>query len=136
MRDAECAVSEDANVHRATTTVDLPLIGDNLHLIEAGMAQAAARVARAAGALFYDTELARRRPAVESVRPVDDSTSGVMDQHRAGDDLVPASGITGVSLSPHAFGGLTPTSTGSRQHANVFRPTHGAPRGAAAKGRL
>src|SRR3546814_2289733 len=56
LRDAEFAVSEDANVHLATMTVDLPLIGDNLHLSEAGMAQAAARVARAAGALFYDTE--------------------------------------------------------------------------------
>src|SRR3546814_2260691 len=56
LRDAEFAVSEDANVHLATTTVDLPLIGDNLHLSEAGMAPAAARVARAAGALFYDTE--------------------------------------------------------------------------------
>src|SRR3546814_5869258 len=59
--DAEFAVSEDANVHLATTTVDLPLIGDNLHLSEAGMAQAAARVARAAGALVYDTELEWRR---------------------------------------------------------------------------
>src|SRR3546814_615515 len=69
LRDAEFAVSEDANVHLATTTVDLPLIGDNLHLSEAGMAQAAARVARAAGALFYDTELGWRRPERSEEHP-------------------------------------------------------------------
>src|SRR3546814_2075878 len=93
--------SSDLNVHLATTTVDLPLIGDNLHLSEAGMAQAAARVARAAGALFYDTELEWRRPEVESVRWVDDSASDVTITHRGGDDLVPASGITGFRSEEH-----------------------------------
>src|SRR3546814_6478439 len=79
-------------------TCALPIC-DNLHLSEAGMAQAAARVARAAGALFYDTELEWRRPEVESVRWVDDSASDVTIPHRGGDDLVPASGITGFQIS-------------------------------------
>src|SRR3546814_18219990 len=36
LRDAELAVSEDTNVHLATTTVDMQLLGDNQALSEAG----------------------------------------------------------------------------------------------------
>src|SRR3546814_16379543 len=91
LRDAEFAVSEDANVHLATTTVDLPLIGDNLHLSEAGMAQAAARVARAAGALLYDTELEWRRPEGEDVRGGDGGASDSRLNPRGGNDSGPPS---------------------------------------------
>src|SRR3546814_2478345 len=97
------------------------------------MAQAAARVARAAGALFYDTELEWRRPEVESVRWVDDSASDVTITHRGGDDLVPASGITGFQISTDDFGSLLTISSAARQAANVVRLHHAATGGAAAK---
>src|SRR3546814_16688258 len=90
-------------------------MGDKLHRGGAGMAQAAAGVARAAGALFCDTELEWGRPEVESGRWVDDSASDVTITHRGGDDLVPASGITGFQISTDDFGSLLTISSAARQ---------------------
>src|SRR3546814_5848384 len=99
------------------------------------MAQAAARVARAAGALFYDTELEWIRPEVESVPWDDDSASDVTITHRGGEDLVPASGIMGFQISTDEVGSLLTISSEARQAANVVRLHHAEPGGAAAKGR-
>src|SRR3546814_4309132 len=77
--------------------------------------------------LFPDTTL------FLSVRWWDDSASDVTITHRGGDDLVPASGITGFQISTDDFGSLLTISSAARQAANVVRLHHAATGGAAAK---
>src|SRR3546814_5700275 len=64
---------------------------------------------------------------------VDESASDVTITHRGGDDMVPASGITGFQISTDGFGSLLTISSAARQAANVVRLHHAATGGAAAK---
>ena len=129
MRSAERAVGQDANVVLAVTTVDLPLISDNLHLTEAGMVTAAQRLARTVGALFHGTGVDWRAPEVAAVVRVDDTTSDVTITHRGGTDFSPASGITGFEISSDNFASLLSIGGAVRQSADVIRLTHASTAG-------
>lgn len=129
MRGAERTVGQDANVRLAVTTVDLPLITDNLHLTEAAMVTAAQRMARTVGAMFHGTGIDWRAPEVTAVARVDDTTSDITITHHGGTDFAPVSGITGFEISNDAFVTLLSIGAAVRQSANVIRMTHASTAG-------
>ncbi len=133
MRNGEYAVGQDAGVTLALTTVDLELIGDNLHLTETGMVTAAARLARTAGALFHGTGLEWRPPEAMTATLLDDTHSDVTIVHHAGGDFTPASGITGFQISTDDFATMLGIDAAVRQSANVIRLTHATTGGTIAK---
>lgn len=129
LRNAEQAVGEDSNVYLGTTTVDLPLMTDKLHLTENGMALAAERVARAVTANVWGAPEVWRGSRISYARHVQEGQLDVSIEHVGGTDFGPAEGVTGFEISEDDFSTLLEIVAAKRSASDLikinYRPVSG-----------